>query len=533
MYTQSDYPYKSCRRAVYGMKGMVATTQPLAAQAGLDMLKKGGNAIDAAIAAASCLTVVEPASNGIGGDAFAIVWYKNKLYGLNASGCAPKALSIDRVKSLGYEKMPKQGLLPITIPGVPAAWASLSQRFGSLSMKENLAPAIAYAKDGYPVSPAICKFWQSFIEGAKEKLQGKIHQGWFDTFSFTDKLKPGDICRFPDHAKTLQSIADTNARSFYRGEIAKEIDSFMKENGGFLSGEDLASYTPEWVEPISTNYRGYDIWEIPPNGQGLVALEALNILSNFSFQDKNNPETYHSQMEAMKIAFEDGIANITDPRYMKIPPTAFLSGEYGKKKAHEISKVARQTEVEPLGGGTVYLAAADEEGNMISYIQSNFDDFGSGIVVPGTGINLQNRGSSFMLDETHSNALVPGKKTYHTIIPGFITKEDKAIGPFGVMGAYMQPQGHVQVAMNMIDFGLNPQAALDAPRWQWIKKMNFKVEPGIPEETVDALKAKGHDIVVDSNTYAFGRGQIICRNPETGVLTGGTDSRSDGVVAAW
>jgi gamma-glutamyltranspeptidase/glutathione hydrolase len=534
-YDSLYHPYASQRSTVYAKNGMVATSQPLAAQAGLDILKKGGNAIDAAIATAACLTVVEPTSNGIGGDAFALVWTKGELHGLNASGPAPASISIDAVKELGHEEMPKFGLIPVTVPGAPSAWATLSKRFGKLPLSEVLKPAIDYAEHGYPLTPILGKYWKAAYKAFKANLKSEEFENWFKTFA-PDGRAPevGEVWRSPDHAKTLQSIAETNGESFYRGEIAEKIDQFSKEHGGFIRKEDLAAYQAEWVNPIKVNYRGYDVWEIPPNGQGLIALLALNTLKGFEFNEKDSVDTYHKQMEAMKLAFTDGLKYITDPKNMKVKVEDLLSDAYASQRRSLINEEALTPEAgEPPRGGTVYLATADGEGNMVSFIQSNYMGFGSGIVVPGTGIGLQNRGNNFSLDPNHDNALEPGKKTYHTIIPGFLTKDNEAVGPFGVMGGFMQPQGHAQVIMNTVDFHLNPQAALDAPRWQWVNGKTIQVEPHFPDHIAQALVRKGHQIQKTVDTGGFGRGQIIWRDPKTGVLAGGTEPRTDGQVAAW
>jgi gamma-glutamyltranspeptidase / glutathione hydrolase len=529
------HPYPSRRMTTFASNGMVATSQPLAAQAGLDILKKGGNAIDAAIATAAALTVVEPTSNGIGGDAFAIVWFKGELHGLNASGPAPKNISIDAVKERGYDKMPQHGWLPVTVPGVPAAWAALSKRFGRLSLTEVLKPAIEYAENGFPISPILGKYWNQAFQAYKKNLTGEEFVSWFETFAPKGRApKIGEIWASEGHAKTLRLIAETNAESFYRGEIAEKIVSFSKQYDGFLNEDDLEAYKVEWVKPISVQYRGYNVWEIPPNGQGLVALMALNTLRGFEFHEKETVCTYHKQIEAMKLAFADGKKYITDPRFMKSTVKQLLSEEYAQERRNLIGEEALTPEPgTPSKGGTVYLAAADREGNMISYIQSNYMGFGSGLVVPGTGIALQNRGADFSLDPEHENALQGGKKTYHTIIPGFLTKGKEAVGPFGVMGGYMQPQGHVQVIMNTIDFQLNPQVALDAPRWQWVEGKKVVVEHNFPQHIAQALARKGHEIQVSIDSGVFGRGQIIWRDPETGVLAGGTESRTDGAVAAY
>ena len=529
-----SYKYPSRRNVVYGQKGMVATSQPLAAQAGLEILKKGGNAIDAAIAAAACLTVVEPTSCGIGGDAFAQVWSNGKLYGLNSSGPAPLGISMDKVKKKGYTKVPKYGWWPVTVPGVPKAWAELSNRFGKLSLSEALEPAIAYATDGYPVSPTVGYSWQQAFESYKDNLHGREFKYWFDTFAPKGRAPYiGEIWGSSDHADTLRQIANTNANAFYKGELAEKIDKFSKEHGGYIRKEDLEAFEPKWVEPISINYRGYDVWEIPPNGQGMVALLALNILKGFEFDEEENVETYHKQLEAMKLAFADGQKYITDAEKMKLKPQDFLSDEYAQERRSLIRENAMIPKAgEPKAGGTVYLATADSEGNMVSYIQSNYMGFGSGLVVPGTGIALQNRGADFSLNPEDANCLEPGKRSYHTIIPGFLTKDGNAVGPFGVMGAYMQPQGHVQVLMNMIDFRLNPQEALDAPRWQWVKENTIFIEPHFPMDIAKKLSQRGHNIRIKFENSSFGRGQIILRNKD-GVLVGGTEPRADGTIGVW
>ncbi|WP_407271077.1 gamma-glutamyltransferase [Radiobacillus sp. PE A8.2] len=529
------YPYASQRMMTVANRGMVATSQPLAAQAGLDILKKGGNAIDAAIATAAALTVVEPTSNGIGSDAFALVWTKGELHGLNASGPAPQAISIDKVKERGYDYIPKQGWIPVTVPGAPAGWLALSERFGKLSLKETLEPAINYAKNGYPISPVLAYYWKKEYEKYLPYADDEQFADWFDVFAPNGKIpQVGELWKSPDHAKTLTAIAETGAKSFYKGEIADKIDAFSKKHNGFLTKQDLENYKPEWVSPINVSYRGYDVWEIPPNGQGLVALLALNTLKGFDFSEKDAVATYHKQIEAMKLAFADGKKYITESKHMTVNIDALLSEQYAEQRRILIGDEASIPEAgTPPKSGTVYLATADQEGNMVSFIQSNYDGFGSGLVVPGTGIALQNRGCNFSLDPDHDNALQGGKRTYHTIIPGFLTKGDQAVGPFGVMGGFMQPQGHVQVIMNMIDFQLNPQAALDAPRWNWPEAKRVMVEPDFPKHIADGLERLGHQIEYTLDKYTFGRGQIIWRDPDTGVLYGGTEKRTDGLIAAY
>ena len=531
----NSYPYSVTRKATYAKNGMVATSQPLASQAGLEILKKGGNAIDAAIATAACLTVVEPTSNGIGGDAFALVWTKGKLHGLNASGRSPRGISIDALKEDGHEEIPKYGWVPVTVPGAPGAWAELSQRFGKLPLEEVLEPAIQYAEEGYPISPTLGKFWKKAFSTFSNHKTDPVFSEWFNTFAPKGRApKVGELWSSYDHAETLRSIGKTNAESFYRGELADKIVAFSEQNNGYMKAEDLADYRPEWVDPIKVNYRGYDVWEIPPNGQGIIALQALNILKGFEFHGKDSVNTYHKQIEAMKLSFADGQKHITEENHMRYATEDILSDSYGDERRELITEDALLPEAgEPAMSGTVYLAAADSEGNMVSFIQSNYMGFGSGVVVPGTGIALQNRGHNFSVDPNHVNALEGGKRTYHTIIPGFLTKDHQAIGPFGVMGGFMQPQGHVQVIMNTIDFGLNPQAALDAPRWQWLKDKKVEVENTFPHHIAQELSEKGHDISIQLEPNSFGRGQIIWRDPSSGVLVGGTESRTDGTTACW
>lgn len=532
-YNPEEYKYPSRRSTVYGHKGMVATSNPLAAQAGLEILKAGGNAIDAAIATAACLTVVEPTSNGLGSDAFALVWFDNKLHGLNASGYSPYSISIEKLKERGLEEIPKYGVVPVMVPGAPAGWAELSKKFGKLPLSEVLSPAISYARNGFTVSVNVKQNWDAAYR-IYNKEQGEEFRYWFDTFTKDGKTPEfGELWTLPHHANTLEAIADTYGEAYYNGYIADKIDEFFKKYNGYLSKEDLSAYSPEWVEPIHVNYKGYDVCEIPPNGQGLVALMALNILNGFDFKYKDTGETYHKQIEAMKLAFADGIKYITDSRQMKVRVDRLLCGDYGSNRRKLIQNEAIAPEAgDPFSGGTVYLCAADSEGNMVSYIQSNYMGFGSGIVIPETGIALSNRLHNFNYDANFNNCLMPHKKTYHTIIPGFLMKDGKAVGPFGVMGAFMQPQGHVQVITNLIDFHMNPQEALDAPRWQWIKDKKIEVEPAVPLHIINDLIKRGHEVSVQADIGTFGRGQMILRTEE-GTLCGGTEPRTDGHIAVW
>ncbi|MFP4483144.1 MAG: gamma-glutamyltransferase family protein [Thermovirgaceae bacterium] len=529
------YPYSSQRMTVFAKKGMVGTSQPLAAQAGLRVMQKGGNAVDAAVATAACLTVTEPTSNGIGGDAFALVWSGGKLHGLNSSGPSPESLSIEALHKRGLKEMPELGPIPVTTPGIPAAWAELSRRFGRLPFKQLLEPAIEYAEKGFPVSPVIGMHWKEAYEAYEQELDRESFEEWGRVFAPGGRVPAvGEVWSSAAHGSTLRKIAESEAEEFYRGELADRIDEFFRSKGGFLSKRDLEAFNPEWVDPIHVRYRGYDVWEIPPNGQGLVALMALNILRGLEVEAKEEELALHRQIEAMKLAFADGTAQITEASKMKIPVTDLLSESF----AAERRKLVTERAIDPkpgvsATGGTVYLATADEDGNMVSFIQSNYKAFGSGMVVPETGIAMQNRGCNFSMDPEHPNALEPGKRTYHTIIPGFLTKNGEPVGPFGVMGGFMQPQGHLQVMINTIDRNLNPQAVLDAPRWQWMGGKTILFEQDVPAHVVQALARRGHDVRISPFSEPFGRGQIIWRDGTSGVLCGGTEKRSDGAVAAW
>ena len=530
-----DYPYPSQRRVTFGRRGMVATSQQLAAQAGLDILKKGGNAVDAAVAAAACLTVVEPCSNGLGGDAFAHVWTKDGLFSLNSTGCCPALLDAQTVRDAGYAKMPSTGFFPQTVPGIPGAWAELSRRVGRLPFEELLAPAISYAEDGFAVSPTVAEQWRIAAEKTYAPLRGRPEfQEWYRVFT-RDGRAPGagELWRLPDHAKTLRELAASRCESFYRGPLADEIDRYMKEAGGYLRREDLAAFSPEWVEPVTTRYHGYDVWELPPNGQGMIALMALNILSGIDLPSLDDPLCWHRQIEALKLAAVDAYRYVADPRFMELSPAALLDPAYAARRRALIGERALLPEAGlPTDGGTVYLCTADQEGNMVSFIQSNFSGFGSGVVVPGTGIAIHNRGTGFYLDQESPNCLAPGKRPFHTIIPGFLSKDGQPVGPFGVMGAFMQPQGHLQVLLQMIDYGRNPQSALDAPRWFWTGEKQVSLEHGVPLYIARALADRGHEVSYSAVRAPFGRGQII-RRLENGVYAAGTDPRADGAAAAW
>lgn len=532
----SKNKYNSIRNVVYGKNGAVVTSTPIAAQVGLDILKKGGNAVDAAVATAACLTVVEPTGCGIGGDAYALVWIQkeNKLYGLNSSGFAPERMKLEEYE--GMAAMPKYGFGAVTVPGIPAAWAELNRKYGKLSLLECLKPAINYARDGYVVGKTVSKLWQIAYDEYEENLVGEEYKYWFDTFGKMGRApKPGEIFKCEEMAATLEEIGRTNSESFYRGSLADEIDKFSRKYNGFIRKSDLEKFYPQWVEPISTEYKGYNVFEIPPNGHGITVLMALNILKGFNLDsNRENLDNYHKIIESLKLAFADSKSYVTDIKEMKVQMKVLLNEEYAEKRRKLISSKA----VEPVCGdpyspGTVYLCSGDKDGNMVSYIQSNYTEFGSGLVVPGTGIALHNRGNNFSLDKNHVNVVKPFKKPYHTIIPGFLCKNDEAVGAFGVMGAFMQPQGQLQVLTNLIDFHMNPQEALDAPRWQWIKGNEIQVESDINEEIVEGLRKKGHEIMVIDDFTNMGKGQIILKNTENGSYVCATEKRCDGHVAIW
>ena len=532
-----EYKYASRRRVVHAKRGMVCTSQPLAAQAGLTILQQGGNAIDAAIATAICQTIVEPTNNGLGSDCFALVWTGGKLHGLNGSGYAPQLLTPEAVAASGAtEKMPLRGWEAVTVPGAPSAWAELHKRFGRLPFAKLFEPAIYYAEQGYPVSPIVARFWQEGIDALTPYKNNPAIAPWFATFDVHGNgvaPQTGELVTLPDHAKTLRILADSYCESYYRGELAQKLVEFSDKTVGYLSLEDLADYRAEWVEPVHINYHGYDVWEMPPNGHGITALMALNILKDMEIGAKDTGDTFHKQIEAMKLAFADGMHYIADPRYMQTRVEELLSDAYAAQRRALIGETALEpTHGKPFCGGTVYLCTADGEGNMVSFIQSNYKDFGSGIVLPGYGINLNDRGAGFSLNPELDDYLAPRKKPYHTIIPGFLTHEGEAVGPFGVMGAYMQPQGHVQVIMNTVDWLLNPQTALDAPRWQWIAGKEIWLESSVAPEIVEDLRRRGHEVRVLEDDTTFGRGEIIWRD-SNGVLAGATEPRADGVVAAW
>lgn len=527
------YRYPSHRNVIYGSRGMVAASQPLAAQAGLAVLKKGGNAVDAAIATAASLTVVEPTGNGLGSDAFALIWKDGKLHGINGSGFAPRAWSAESYRSRNWEKVPTFGWAAATVPGAVATWCELSAKMGRLPLKDVLAPAIEYAREGYAVSPTVAYNWR-LARDRYAAMTAPEFRGWMETFAPGGRAPlAGDLFRSEGHAQTLEAIAETKGNAFYRGDLAEKIVAFARETGGFYTKQDLADFAPEWVEPIETSYRGYDVWEIPPNGQGICALMALNILKGFDLRERDSAETYHRQIEAIKLAFADVHKYVADQRFSSVPVREMLDEAYAKNRRALIADRAVDFKPgDPMRGGTVYFAAADGEGTMVSFIQSNYMGFGSGVVCPGTGIAFNNRGACFTMDERHPNVIAGHKRPYNTIIPAFLTRNGRPVGPFGVMGGFMQPQGHLQVVSNVVDFGMNPQEALDAPRWQWIGGMKVSTEPGFPPAEALKLAAMGHEIVPDVTSNDFGRGEIIWRTDQ-GTLAGATEPRTDGCIAAW
>ncbi len=521
-------------RTVYGANGACATSHPLAAEAGLHILREGGSAADAAVAMAAALTVVEPTSNGIGSDAFALVWAEGKLHGLNGSGRAPALLTADGVRSAGHHAMPARGWLPVTVPGAPAAWQEVHARFGRLDFEDVLRPAVDLAYRGAPVPPVVSYFWKRAAE-VYARLEGPEFAAWPETFTRDGRApEPGERLRLPHHARTLARIARSGAEDFYRGRLAGEIDRFSRETGGLLRAEDLAAHRSAWVEPIGARYRDVELWEIPPNGQGIVALSALRILDGLEPGDSwADPRGVHASIEAVKLAFADARVHVGDPDRMRVEFQAFLEDGYAASRRALIGPraEARTTGIPP-DHGTVYLAAADRDGMMVSWIQSNYMGFGSGVVVPRTGIALQNRGAGFSLEPGHVNEAAGGMRPFHTIIPGFLTRGGEPWGPMGVMGGHMQPQGHVQVVRDLVDFALPPQSALDLPRWMWNDGLGVEAESAWPRETTDALRAWGHDLSRTGDPSPFGRGQIILRDPH-GVYGAGSDRRADGRPLAF
>src|SRR5712691_9431158 len=523
-----DTPYPTLRRPTLA-RNVVSTSHPLAAQAGLRMLLAGGNAVDAALAAAITLTVVEPTSNGNGSDAFAIIWDGRQLHGLNASGRSPSAWTPEYFK--GQKAMPVRGWNSVSVPGAVSAWVELSKKFGKLPFAKLFGPAMDYAANGFPVSPFVAERWNPQVA----ELRGQ--PGFAEAFLRDGRApRAGEIFRFADQARTLEKIAATNGEAFYRGELAEKIEAHAKANGGAMRRADLAAHANDWVGTIDLDYRALTVHEIPPNGQGIVCLMALGILSNLDVADHkvDSADSVHLQIEAVKLAFADARRYVADPKAMDIGPAQLLDQAYLKSRAKLIDlKRARDFgHSTPPKGGTVYLTAADAGGMMVSMIQSNFMGFGSGVVVPGTGISLQNRGSGLVLTPGHPNQVAPNKRPYHTIIPGFVTRGGEPVMSFGLMGGSMQPQGHTQMMVRMADYGQGPQGAIDGPRFRVVEGLQVTFEDEWPEASIANLAARGHRVMKLPEDYnAFGCAQIAHRL-EDGYLCA-SDARRDSLAVGF
>ncbi|WP_454736437.1 gamma-glutamyltransferase [Cupriavidus necator] len=533
-------PYPSVRIPLFA-RNVVSTSHPLAAQAGLRMLLKGGNAVDAAIAAAAAITIVEPVSCGLGSDAFAILWDGKELHGLNSSGVAPAAWNPEYFKSKygtdanGLANRPIRGWDSVTVPGVIAGWAALHERFGKLPFADLMEPAIEIAERGYAVPPVVAHKWAAAVPELKDQ------PGYAETFMPNGRAPAvGEKFTMKAAAETLRKIGETRGRAYYEGEIAEKIAAFSKQCGGAMTLDDLRNYRPDWVKPISKSYRGYELHEIPPNGQGIAALIALGILDQFDMASipVDSVDSQHLQIEAMKLAFADLYRYVADPRTMEVTPEQMLDDAYLKSRAKLID-MQRATHFNfgmPKVGGTIYLTAADENGMMISFIQSNYMGFGSGVVVPGTGISLQNRGVGFSMDPKSANVVAGGKRPFHTIIPAFLTKGGQPVMSFGVMGGDMQPQGHLQTVVRMLDYNQQPQAACCAPRWKVNRDFTLDVESTMDAATVEGLKARGHQLKsVDDPYMDFGSGQFIWRMSEDAEhgYVAASDSRRDGQAVGF
>lgn len=542
------------RSEVLAPHAMAATSQPLATQVALDVMRAGGTAVDAAIAANAALGLMEPTGCGLGGDLFAIVWdpKHKRLHGLDGSGRSPLGMSRERLREelqkLGRTTIPPRGLLPISVPGACDAWFTLHAKFGKLPMRELLAPTIRYATDGFPLTEHIAGLW---ARGVKTAQESRLPGAFLATFA-PGGAAPGKGERFrnPDLASTLTTLASDGRDAFYRGPIAARIDAFMQEHGGFLRAIDFERHASTWVEPVSVDYRGYDVYELPPSGQGIAALQMLNILEGFDLAKlgHGSPEALHLLIEAKKLAFEDRARFYADPEFCKVPLKGLLSKTYAAERRklidpRQASKTLDAGNPVLHEGDTIYLTTADPDGMMVSLIQSNFRGMGSGIVVPGTGFGLQDRGECFVMhDEAHANAYAPGKRPFHTIIPGFVCKDGEPWLSFGVMGGAMQPQGHVQILVNLIDFGMNLQEAGDAIRWQHLGSSDYdkakmtdggfvEVESGLPWATLRELKQRGHDVRI--GMLGFGGYQAIHRDAKNGTWIGASESRKDGQAAGY
>jgi gamma-glutamyltranspeptidase/glutathione hydrolase len=523
-----SFPYRSQRMPLLA-KNIVATSQPLAAQAGLAMLAKGGNAVDAGLAAAITLTVVEPTSNGIGSDAFAILWDGQRLVGLDASGRSPAGWTPERFA--GKSAMPTLGWDSVTVPGCVSAWITLSKRYGKLPFEALFEHAIRYARESFMVSPITAASWAS----QAPNLKGFSEFCW--TFLPKDRAPyPGERFYCPQQAETLEEIASTKGESFYRGPLAERIALASHADDGAMTMEDLAAHKCDWVDPVSIEYRGYELHEIGPSGQGIAALMALGILRNFELASHavDSADSVHLQIEAMKLALADVWANVSDPATMRVTPAQLLDRAYLAERAKAID-MKRTQEYQagiPAGGGTIYLAAADEKGMMLSFIQSNYMGFGSGVVVPGTGISLQNRGAGFTLKRGHPNEVGPRKRPFHTIIPGFLTRGGQPVMSFGVMGGNMQSQGHVQMVTRLVDYNQNPQACSDAPRWIVNTDFSVSVEDAMPAGVKEELARRGHRIVQSERPmFGFGGAQLIHKLDDG--YCAGSDHRKDGLAIGF
>lgn len=526
---QFDTPYPTTRQPVVA-RNCVATSQPLAAQAGITMLQRGGNAIDAALAAAITLTVVEPTGNGLGSDAFAILWDGDALHGLNASGRSPMAWDRSHLNPDGT--VPERGWQSVTTPGAVSAWVALSERFGALPFEALFEPAISYARDGFPVSPIISRLWGIAANTLRDQ------PGFADCFLPGGRApRAGEIFRNPDQARTLEKIAETRGEAFYQGELAEAMAAEAARHGSPLAPQDLADHRVDWCGTLSQDYAGTSLHEIPPNGQGIAALIALGLLAHHDLASlpPDSPQALHLQIEAIKLGLADAETFVADPAHMDVRPEALLEPGYLKDRAALIdpARASIATEGAPKHGGTVYITAADAAGRMVSLIQSNYMGFGSGVVVPGTGISMQNRGAGFVTTPGHANEIAPGKRPFHTIIPGFVMKDGRPEMSFGVMGGPMQAQGHVQMMTRMMLHDQSPQAASDAPRWRFVQGREVAVESTMPDATVAALTAMGHWITREApdNSFGFGGAQLIRRLGEGYVA--GSDHRKDGCVAAF
>jgi gamma-glutamyltranspeptidase/glutathione hydrolase len=531
-----DNPYPTTRLPVFA-RNVVSTSHPLAAQAGLRMMWKGGNAVDAAIAAAAAMTICEPVSNGLGSDAFAILWDGQALHGLNASGRAPAGWTPDYFKrKYGGDARtpPKRGFDAVTVPGAVAGWVALSERFGKLPFADLMEPAIEIAERGYLMPVVVQQKWAA----ATPELQGM--PGFAQSFLPWGRApQVGELFQFKAAARGLRAIAQSKGAAYYTGEIAQAIGKFSALHGGSLTAGDFANYRPEWVQPIGKNYRGHTLHEIPPNGQGIAALIALGILDQFDLASLplDGPDSQHLQIEAMKLAFADAYRYVAEPSAMEVTPEQMLDDGYLKSRARliDMRKAQDFKAGNPVKGGTIYLTAADENGMMVSFIQSNYMGFGSGCVEPTFGISLQNRGHGFSLD-AGPNQVAPGKRPFHTIIPAFLTKDGQPVMSYGVMGANMQPQGHLQTLVRMLDYGQGPQAACDAPRWRYNSGLEINVEQQMNKDTVQELQQRGHAVDVINDSYQdFGAGQFIWRmgDPKVEGYVAASDSRRDGLAAGF